>query len=325
MNDDYILAKEIVNERFDIEERQYPLFFLCVYGLLRKFKKYKNLVKEVFLETTILIGNKSIGEILLENGMNPEDFFGFDEDEENNNITQGVSTAGNNFVLIDGEQFVNEKIDPLIVCSTINADNTILLMTLIHEFAHLIKGKINTTYLTYDDDYFGYLIRTGLSIYEFRYYPTTNTYSEEVSYSIFDEVINCLQTTDICQEILELEGISTEENIQSFFRTINKNNFISDMSYESATTSLHSLWENTTFRNLIENNILEGNIETIIESFDKILGESSFDLLDDLLLTIDDLDIDNKNESLEMQEAVGKVLKLTNSFNDKTKSIRKIK
>lgn len=328
--ENYVLAKKIASDKVGEDSKFYPLFVLCIYGLLCKYQKYKKEVKEVFLDTIILIDNKSVNNIMREAGLNPCEYFGSElgdvcpDDYENSNFYRGISIPGDNYVT-NGEEFINEKSDSYIICSTLAANEAQLMLTLIHEAGHLIKGKINYTYKTQGDDYIGYVIRSGLSIYEFRYFPDDDTFSEENSYVIFDEVINCLQTTDAAMDVLAIDGIIPDKDIQDFLDTVDRNVLKEDLAYETCTELLKQLWKNDTFKAIIEDNIVIGNIDKIIGEFDNILGEDNFDNLDDLLMTIDKLDCENKNNYDEMKITTKKVFTIIEEFNKRTTGLGKVK
>lgn len=328
--ENYVLAKKIAYDKVGEDSKFYPLFVLCIYGLLCKYQKYKKEVEEIILDTIILIDNKSVNKIMRDAGLNPDEYFGSElgdvcpDDYENSNFYRGISIPGDNYVT-NGEEFVNEKSAPYIICSTLAANEAQLMLTLMHEAGHLIKGKINNTYTTQGDDYLGYVIRSGLSIYEFRYYPEDDTFLEENSYEIFDEVINCLQTTDAAMDVLAIDGIIPDKDIQVFLDTVDKNVLKEDLAYEACTGLLKQLWKNDTFKRIIEDNIVIGNINKIIEEFDSILGEDSFDNLDDLLMIIDRLDSENKNNCEEMKKIIKKVFTIIEEFNKRTTGLGKVK
>lgn len=331
MEENYILAKNIAKVKVGEESLFYPLFVLCIYGLLCKFHKYREIVEDVFLDTIILIDDKTVNQMMRDEGLDPSEYLGSElgdvmpDDKEEVSFIRGISISGNNYVLCHGKEWIDEKSDSYIFCTKNGADEASLMLTLIHEASHLIKGRINDTYKTYGDDFIGYVTRSGLSIYEFCYYPDTDTYSEGVFYGVFDEAINCLQTTDVAGEILAIDGTIPDKEIQDFLDIVNENNFSRDMGYEAVTGVLEALWKNNSFRMTIEENIVEGEIDKIIEEFDSIMGEGSFDDLDDLLLIIDKLDEENKNNSIEMRNAKDEVLKITERFNSKTQRFSKRK
>lgn len=324
MEENYILAKKIVSKRFEENHEFYSFFVLAIYGVLSVFKNYKDLVCEIFDEVLILIGNKSVVEIMEDNGISVDEIFGIEADCEEICQTQAISKGRNEYIYTD-EGFINLNNEPFIVCTTYYNDSWgNILTSFIHEFAHLVKGTLNSTYTTKGDDYIGYVIRNGLSVYDFRYYPENDDYSEDISYDIFDEVINCCQTTDAGKNILDLKGIITDKNILEFLKLLNKKNLI-DTGYEDASNAFKPLWKNEVFRTLINDNIVLGNINLIKEEFDKICSFGSYDKFDDLLNKIDELSFFRKRNSKEMFDTKIEIKKMIDLFNKKTKGYEKKK
>lgn len=115
MEENYILAKNIAKIKVGEENLFYPLFVLCIYGLLCKFHKYKKIVEDVFLDTIIVIGDKTVNQMMRDEGLEPSEFFGSElgdvlpNDKEQANFSRGISISGNNYVLCYGKELVNEK------------------------------------------------------------------------------------------------------------------------------------------------------------------------------------------------------------------------
>lgn len=326
MEENYILAKRIVSSRFKSEDDFYPFFVLCVYGVLSSYSDSKEIIEILFLNMDIFIKDDHVNKIMRDNGFDPEDYYGSDIDEDTDDIedfTFGLSIIGHNYSLnSSGKEFIYEKENPAIICSTLFSSDTNIVMTFIHEFGHLIKGVINGTYLTKDDDYIGYVIRTGLDIFEFRYYPETDEYWEDSSYNLLDEVINCLQTTEAGRAIADLEGIIIDENILIFYKLLDKSQLV-DVGYPCITSKIAPLWDNKIFKKLILENINNGNIDFIIDKFDKLTFSGGFDKLDDLILKVDELDINGKRDSPEMYRTSKKIEKIITMFNNNSKLLVK--
>ena len=47
----YLLARKVVEKRFPYDKDIQPLFIAALYGLLRKYKNYSNIVCDIFLQT----------------------------------------------------------------------------------------------------------------------------------------------------------------------------------------------------------------------------------------------------------------------------------
>ena len=102
---------------------------------------------------------------------------------------------------IDGEKLKAVKTDPFIICTTFyNNSWEHLLAAFIHEFSHIIKGAINGCHISKDKNYSIFTTRCGLSIFKLIYDKNKNEFSQNVSYEILDEVINCAHTNDIMKQ-----------------------------------------------------------------------------------------------------------------------------
>ena len=320
--EDYILAKKIVETRFSKGDDFYPFLVLSVYSLLIVYHDYKDIVADVFSELDIFIENDTVSNIMKNNGFNPDDYYGHDDEvEAENDITSyGVSSSGHNYYLEGGKKFVDEKTHPFIICSALDSTDEEILLTFIHEFAHLIKGRKNGTYVDKEEDYIRYVIRTGLSIFEFRYFPEDNTFDECNSYEILDEVVNCLQTTDAAEAIVALDGMPLDQNVLDFYKTLDKDELRKDRGYTFVTDSFKPLWRVEKFKRIIEENIVLGNINQIIEELEKITGFNYFDALDEKLDKIDELDYFGKTDTLGMQWELHKLEELIKLFAEKSKA-----
>lgn len=327
MMEDYILAKKIVETRFSQDDNFYPFFVLCIYSLLIVYQDHKDIIEEVFSELDIFIGNDTVHNIMRDNGIEPDDYYGHDDeaDAEHNITSYGVSSAGHNYYLKDRKEFVDEKTHPFIICSTLDSTDEEILLTFIHEFGHLIKGRKNDTYVDKGEDYIRYVIRSGLSIYEFRYFPLDDTFDDYNSYEIFDEVINCLQTSEAAEAIIGLDGMPLDPNVLDFYQSLDKEKLRKDQGYAFVTDSFKPLWKVEKFKKIIEENIVLGNINQIIEELEEITGFNYFDELDDRLDKIYELDYFEKTNTLEVQVELHKLDELIQLFIEKSKTAVKRK
>ena len=155
---------------------------------------------------------------------------------------------------------------------------------------HLIKSYKNSYELIKSDNYIGYYIRNGINYCYCYYYPNDDKLITTDYYSILDEDINTIQTTEVMEEIIALDEIVPDKEMQAYINLLDKDFFHTDFGYDATAYLVRPLWDNSSFKELVENNIIEGNIEEIINSFDSVLGEDSFLDLADSLDDIDELD-----------------------------------
>lgn len=331
MEENYILAKVLSLQKVSEEDKLYPIFVLAIYGVLTVFKNYKNIVESVVKNTDVFIGNKTIAALMRENNYNPENYWGCDLgdlDEEEINL-YAISYDGNKYVFHDYKEFIYIKSKPFIFCSTLCSDETDILMSVIHELAHLVKAEIKCGLLISDKDYFGYILRSGINLLEYRYYPNIHKAITKDHYVILDEVINCSQTEDAGKAILALKENILDERVNIFFNKLSKEKLKKDRGYQEALTAFKSLWENQIFNNLISDNIVEGNIEFIIEKFNAFTYEGCLERFDYLLYKVDELDyVGNNSEELyrikqEVQQIIDLFYKNTKEL-EENKLIKKL-
>ena len=293
MEENYILACKTVLNKFSKDNEYYSLFVLSLYGLFSKYPNYKDIIIDIFNNVDIYINNKTVDKIIKKNKLNSS-FTG--DNRKNRNFTSAISSNKYSFYIEDGKRIGVEEDNAYIVCSTKLCNPTELLNVFIHEMNHLIKSYKNFYKLISTEDYFGYCSRNGISTCYYYYYPLEDKLVEIEYYNILDENINTIQTTEIMEEIIALDGIVPDKKIQSFIDSLDKDLFSTDFGYDATTYLVRPLWDNSNFKNLVESNIVEGNIEEIINSFDNVLGNDSFLDLADSLDDIDELDACRKNK-----------------------------
>ena len=105
--------------------------------------------------------------------------------------------------------------------------------------------------------------------------------------------------------------------IKKYLGDIDKRFLECDRGYNLAVKAFRKIWDNDTFRSLIEDNIVEGNIEEIVTSFDNMLGEDSFNNFADLLDDLDDEDSLGHN-GRKVSELNRKIRNIINNYNKKT-------
>ena len=308
MGEYYNKAKKLVSSKYDNTYEYYNMLVVALTTLLYKYKDYQFLVEKVFNDSDIYIESDSIRNILKEKNI---DIVSFLEEEdmidEGINSTYGVSSLGYSFKLED-KKFVKCRENPFIICSS-NCNNTILLNTFIHEFNHLVKSSVNSLE-TLDTEY---SIRSGISYYRCRYDSKGDILYEYNYYDTLDEAINVIETTEMMKSIELIE--SSDWTIKEYIDSLD--NLDKDFGYTLCVSLIRPLWDNPTFRSLIEDNILEGNIENIITSFDNTLKEGSFVKLAEYLEDLDFTEGFNKNKN-KINRLKNNIRKMVSMYNEKT-------
>ena len=310
MEECYVLAKKLIDSRFDKNYEYYNMILIALTTLLYKYKDYTFLVEKIFNETDIIIEKDSIRNILKKENI---DVLSFEEEkdkiDEGINTTYGISSLGYTFI-IDNYELVKHKDKPFIACTS-KCSETTLLNSFIHEFNHLVKSSLNTL----ESGDLTYSIRCGIGCYKCRYDVEEGTLREEDYYDSLDEAINVMQTTEMMKtiELLQID----DPSVKKYLDSLDKEDMVKDSGYDICVETIRPLWNNPKFRNLIEDNIIEGNINNIITSFDSVLGEGTFNKFADY---IDDLDLlgdfnKNKLKITILQRIIGNII---NKYNNKT-------
>ena len=293
MEENYFKAKNIVSLKYDREDSYYPFFVLSIYALLQKYPTLSSVVQDIFLKTDIYIGEDSIREIIEKNDISA---LKMDEEEV---VSPKEAILGlvspRIFFHVNQEEISINRENPVIVCSLKQASLTSTLNTFVHEMNHLIKGYLNG-YGEYSDDVvFGYYLRCGVNYYQCEYSKKNETYTEYDYHSVFEEVINTIQTTEMLTSLLALDGIIPDQDIQHFFFNLDKQELVTSNGYDACVKVMKPMWNNDIFRSLVEDNLYLGNVADIAQGVDDVLGENAFEDISDALDDLDELTFHGRN------------------------------
>ena len=288
----YILAKKIVEKKYNKNNTYYPLYVLSLYGLLNKYNNNKDIVINVFYKTNFIIDDGPIKNIIEKANITNIDLE--DNDNEETGFL-GLSNQGYNFCIDENNNIITSETKPFIICDKRRSINKILNI-FIHEMNHLIKGYKNGHKQHEDKNKIYYSIRSGINYYVCEYEKNTERLIEETYNEAFDEAINTIQTTEIIQDIKSLDGIIPDKRIQKFLNRLDKDFMEKDYGYEIIVPIVRKLWNIEKFKTLIENNIVEGKIDVIVKEIDNLLGENSYENIGITLDNIYILDSDKKNK-----------------------------
>ena len=297
MNDKFILAEQIVSSRFKKDNLYYGLYVLSCYGLLTKFEDYTDIIKYLFKDCEFYTTEKPLNELNYES-------YEFNIDNDFGEVV-GLSDIGRDFYLEEDKLITYNYTNPKIFCSTVNGPNE-TINTVIHELSHLIKSCIKTFYKENDS----IIQRCGLYTIE-----ETKENHFLSSNSTLDEVINVLQVSDMLKEIKKLNSDDMSDEVKFFFNKLNLDDLDKHIGYETGVMLLLPLWKNDKFKDLIEDNIVIGNIETIKDGFNKFIGiNDEFSYFSSSL----DMIIDVENSDDEILEHGIHIESIVDLFNLKT-------
>ena len=301
-------AKEIIKKKYSENNTNYPLFLLSLYGILKKYPNEEKLIEDIFLKTDIYIEEDSISNILKRHNIN---CFDYEEEEQEENTIYGISSHNHNLIIEEDETISFQEENPFLVCSKKECNNTILLNTFIHELLHLIKSDKDNFYYQVNNKDFSYYIRSGISHYEYHYDSKEDTLTSLEYFDTLDEAINVIETTEVMENILSIKDIIEDDTIKNYFSSLDNQLFTKDSGYEEAVSIIRPLWKLDSFKELIRNNILEGNIKEIIKEFDSKTYPNAFEELAELIDKIDSLTGSNKRNKklLNDKRKVNEIIK----------------
>lgn len=260
MDELFLEARKIVGKRYSEDNPNYFYILFSCYALLTKYIDCKDLVEYYILNTNVVIEKDEVEKVLLIN-MGKEGASLFLENED----YHGVTFDGMNFE--EGRVIVSE---PYILISS-NISNDEVLITLVHEFSHLIKSFFKS----YSYNSSNYLkVRCGLA-----YTETWNDDTIKAQNAVFDEIINTLQTKDMTEKIknVNLEILNKKE--KEFIRTLDFATLDRISGYDEVTSLLEDIWKEEEFKNIFEDDLVLGNISNIKDSFNSFIDSDLFDTL----------------------------------------------
>ena len=288
MEENYVLAKKLVKEKFPNGSAVDELLILGLYGLLSEYSNHKDIVSKAFRDTNIYFEHGSIEKILNRHDIDLQEFKYDERSNSKYTISSAVSNLGTYIYLENGELKL-EKDSPFIAASIDRVGITGLLNSFIHEMGHIIKGYNNGYSKKEDNDKVVAFVRTGLHVDGIKFEKKSNEYYNYRIMEVIDEVINTIQTTEAMQEIKALDGTIPDSNVQDFYNRLNKQLMDIDFGYEKSVKVFRPLWERKSFQRLISENLIDGNIASINNYFDKRTYSGAFKELADLLDDIDEV------------------------------------
>lgn len=300
----------MVDVKYPEGHKYREMFIVGLYGLLCKYNKYAKLIWTLFMQVENYIEDKSLREIIDENNLELEPNSEEDDDALSSSIHTFITDQNNNLC------HILEK--PVIVCSNTGTNKEhimLLLNSWCHEMQHILKGVINAYKIdnSYTYKSIGQL-RTGIAIFTYELNKDIENLYITSKYNLLDEAINTIQTTEVIEYAISLTDIVFDEDIKKFLKelTTYENN---DYGYDIITQQVRKLWAVDEFKIIIENNIVQGDIEKIENSFNNIMNdENAFKKLDLLLDHIynSDNDMDclmNYSENVERFNEIVSIFK----------------
>ena len=276
MVDYYLYAKKLISKKMSEDDYLYPFFVCAFYGLLSKYRGNGALISNLFRKTNFILEKGTIPEIIQRHNL---DLDIIESIPDGVLQTLATSNQGHGFIPTEDGDMLYVKENPFVICSLSQYNPSRLLNAFCHEMGHLIKGERDDHSFHNEDGTTFIIIRTGLSHYIYSYqYPSTEL-NLTSSCSALDEAVNCIQTTDVMQEILALGEYVDDPKIKGFIDSLDKDFLQKDAGYGDLVDMIRPLWESETFRNMVENHVMYDEIDDVVAEFDSIAGEGSFEAM----------------------------------------------
>lgn len=318
MENCYIKARDAVIDKLGRNYKYFPLVTLGLCAILYKYKEYENDVLDLFKNMEIYLDEDDVYSIIKKNNIQRLAIDEEYEDTLNDHsiICSGLSFSGKICDYTKGKA-VPVYSNPVLICEC-RYFPVRTLNNFLHEFNHLVKSIKNGFEIYNEKDRIGYSIRTGIEMNTTLFCPKTRSTIEIIDFSALDEAINVCEVTEMTESLLMLDGIIPDYDVASYYDTLNKDDMKKDEGYDMAVKLFRPLWENAIFHSLIENNIYMGNLNEIINGYEDIMGNNSFEdfanLLDDYddeVSMYDNPDLQKKLE-IQIKNIVNRFNKLTN-------------
>lgn len=296
MEENYLLAKSIVDEKFNKNNEYYYMFICALFGFFMKYPDHKELIINSFKDTNIIIEDISVLDIQKKYDLNliKDDELAVQDPKAC--INHGASDIGIGYFIQDKElQMIQDN--PTIICSGKDNSPANLINIFVHELNHIIKSFYNSYGSKVSDGISSCYNRCGLTYTIFTYDKYTDILKEEEFYSILDEVINVFQTTEILSYILMLDGVVPDEGLQKYIDSLDKDELKQNKGYDKTIKLFKRIWDNKLLRDILEKHLIDGNLVEISSDFDEAVGMECFDELADLLDDLDYLFCLNNNKS----------------------------
>ena len=319
MEEDYILARKaarkVASKICSLDNDYFEFFTVAIYAILRIYDDdYKDFIIGLVEECDIYFDYGSVEEIMKKNGLYEN--FDFDTDPSSAIAVSIPDT----FLHFDETCFdFDHSNKPTIVCSKDCENLTVILNTFIHEFQHLLTSYFKPVEIKYEDDEQIASLRSGLSIT--RYVYDGEDIKDYHYFRIINEAITVVRTTEAMKEILSLKEFCPDDDVLSFIDELDRYYIEHDFAYEEIIPIFRTLWKNEQFKQLVERNIVSGDIQEIVDEFNEDLGVGEFQRMAQLL---DDISYTSQfNKKMELRRLKDELRKIIKAYNTKNNVLQK--
>ena len=323
MEEQFMQAKQLVDEKYSEEDPYYGVYVLGMYGLIRKYPHHLSFIQKLFRKTEIIIEKGLISKTLQKHNLSFQDI---DEREEQQLAANGgslpaISYSGIFYFIDRSNHFKRADGNPLVIVNGL-CPPSFLLNSFIHEMNHMIKSQKHAFQIEKKAGIERCSIRNGMEVSIYEMYPNSDDIDEMTSYNIFDEAINTIQTSEMIQDILALDGIIPIPCVQEFLDSCDKDDFEDDPMYQDVIEVTLPLLKNPHFRSLVDENLIIGHLKPIEEDFESKLGKGSLMIFSDLLDELED-EASYSNNSKRKKALKKQIAKYVQAYNEKSYAYQK--
>lgn len=141
----------------------------------------------------------------------------------------------------------------------------------------ILNGAFHAFSFDENEDVTTYSLRTGLNTHYYYYDKVRGNLWENDDFDLLDEIINVMQTTELTEHVFALEKFIEDEDILDYLHSLDHSEARRDFGYEYGVILLRPLWNDELFRQIIEDDIVLGNVSRIAEKYDYIMGNNTFE------------------------------------------------
>ena len=148
MEENYLLAKSVVDEKFNKNNEYYYMFICALFGFFMKYPDHKELIINSFKDTNIIIEDISVLDIQKKYDLNliKDDELAVQDPKAC--INHGASDIGIGYFIQDKElQMIQDN--PTIICSGKDNSPANLINIFVHELNHIIKSFYNSIIIAF--------------------------------------------------------------------------------------------------------------------------------------------------------------------------------
>lgn len=247
----------------DKSDENYGVYYLACYGLISKFgDEYLELIEKLFEDCEFFIKDAPLNYIIKLSGYNHAILPG-EKACSFSSVCAGIDNQLN---------FILYEENPIVCVSTTDCTANEKLIIFTHEVSHIFKSMLNN--VIKDPEKNTITIRRGFLLENID--PEDRDLNATYNNWVLDEIINVFQTADIMKSICDIDKELLDDTVREFFDTLDLDSLFIPSGYSSMVREFEPLWENRYFKNNVDFNVVSGDLESIENDFDGVVGIGKF-------------------------------------------------